>query len=123
MLMPRYIAKRQGNDYVLVRVDAPEVGARLGLTALGVALLAWGAPRRGLAPAIALVAGAAMAYQGATGKSILDWFAAKVEHDRMDEKLDAALENSFPASDPMGSTKTEAVSEAQDVPATTLGNG
>lgn len=109
MFTPRYVARRHGNDFVLVRVDTPEVATRLGVAAAGLSLLAWGARRSGFCGVLSSAIGAGLIYRGWTGRNPMDllrdlrgrW------NPPQEDDLDEALKESFPASDPISSMHAE----------------
>ncbi len=123
-MTPTYVAKRVGDEFVLVRVDPEGVLQRAGLTGLGLGLVGYGLFRKGLVGMVATAAGAAIAYSGYTGRNIfpaarksgpcdeqasIDPAGSDPSHRAADpaaDKLDEALMESFPASDPPGSLRS-----------------
>jgi hypothetical protein len=72
MSVPRYEARRVGDEYVLVRVDPPGQALRAVATVAGVWLAGSGLMRRGTCGAVMAAVGAVLAYGGITGRNLLD---------------------------------------------------
>src|SRR5262245_50602598 len=71
MFVPTYVAKKVGDEYVIVRVDPTGTMLRTATAAAGVGLLGYAAARRGLWAALLASGGAALAYHGWTGRNLL----------------------------------------------------
>jgi hypothetical protein len=75
MFHPSYVAKKVGDDYVLIRQDMPGKAWRYGSTGLGLAMLGSAIRRRGLTSLFGLAAGGGLVYYGLTGRNPLDLLA------------------------------------------------
>jgi len=132
MLTPAYVAKKVGSEYVLVRVDTPGVAIRTGATVAGLMMCANAAKGRGLTSVIASAVGVALAYYGWTGRNPLESVMkdrprsgnanqtpSHAGHHRKQtnvqipsDPVEEALMQSFPASDPPGSVRSNSTPQA-----------
>lgn len=126
MMYPSYVAKKVGDEYVIVRVDSAGTSMRVAAAAAGVALLGYAAGRRGTWAALLSIGGAALAYHGWTGRNLVsrvlasdrprhgDKNSTPSHREREDadnspvqipsDEVEEALMESFPASDPPASS-------------------
>ncbi len=119
MTTAHYICRREGDEFVVVRVDLAAIARRAGSAAIGAALLLKAARRIGLFGGLVGITGAAFMFHGITGRSPADLLPKpgnRHRHGRANapsfrdegtrptqepaDQVEEASMASFPASDP-----------------------
>lgn len=114
MFTPTYVARRVGDEYVIVRVDPTGIARRGLALAAGVVMFAAGAVRKGPLAGLLATAGAAIAYNAWTGRNPVEQLLGKPKA-RVGKRSGAPSHQADdrPAGDGSVQIPTDALEEAQ----------